>query len=55
MSEDWKNGKYKVTYYMVGNTVVHKWFNTFEEATRFTVYDVKSGDVIEVKWYPNES
>ncbi len=59
MNEEWKrerqNGMYKVSYYMVGNTVAFKWFKTFEEATQFTVYKVKSGDVIEVKWYKDES
>jgi hypothetical protein len=55
MSDETKKGKYKVCYYMVGNTVAFKWFNTFEEATQFCVYKVKTGDVIEVKWYKDES
>lgn len=55
MSDEHKKGKYKVTYYMVGNTVAFKWFNTFEEATQFSVYKVKTGDVIEIKWYKDES
>lgn len=50
-----KSGKYKVTYYMTGQTVVSKWFKNFNEATEFSVYHVNSGDVIEIKWYPNES
>ena len=53
--ETTRSGMYKVSYYMIGNTVAFKWFKTFEEATEFTVHKVKSGDVIEVKWYPNES
>lgn len=48
-------GKYKVSYYNSGQMVAHKWFDTFKEATDFSVYSVKTGDVIEVKWYPNES
>jgi hypothetical protein len=48
-------GKYKVSYYNSGQMVVFKWFDTFAEATDFCVYHVKTNDVIEVKWYPNES
>lgn len=55
MSDEHKKGKYKVTYYVVGNSVTFKWFNTFEEAIQFSVYKVKSGDVIEIKWYKDES
>lgn len=47
-------GKYKVSYYNTGQTVAYKWFDTFAEATNFCVYHVKTGDVIEVKWYKNE-
>lgn len=50
-----KNGQYKVSYYNTGQMVNYKWFNTFAEATDFCVRSVKTGDVIEVKWYPNES
>lgn len=50
-----KTGRYKVTYYMTGQTVAFKWFDTFSEATEFSVYHVNSGDVIEIKRYENES
>jgi uncharacterized protein YodC (DUF2158 family) len=57
--EEWKTadrvGRYKVTYYSTGQMVLHKWFDTFSEASEFSVHSVKTGDVIEVKWYPNES
>ena len=36
---------YKVRYYMVGDTLVHKLFATFSEAMLFAVYKVRSGDV----------
>ena len=50
-----ERGKYKVSYYMgSGNTVACKWFNTFSEASAFSL-KVKTGDVIEIKWYSNES
>jgi len=50
-----QDGKYKVTYYMgSGNTVASKWFDTFSEASQFSL-KVKTGDVIEIKWYKNES
>ncbi len=51
---DRSNGVYKVSYYMTGQTVAFKWFNTFSEATRFAM-KVRTGDVIEIKWYKNES
>jgi hypothetical protein len=50
-----QKGKYKVSYYNTGQSVAFKWFDSFKEATDFCVYTVKTGDVIEVKWYPNES
>jgi hypothetical protein len=57
--EEWKtegrSGKYKVTYYNSGQMVVNKWFDTFSEASDFSVNRVKTGDIIEIKWYPNES
>ena len=52
---DRPKGKYKVSYYMgSGMRVAFKWFDTFNEASEFSL-KVKTGDVIEVKWYPNES
>lgn len=52
---DKPKGKYKVSYYVGGGmTVGFKWFDTFSEASDFSL-KVKTGDVIEVKWYPNES
>ena len=52
---DKPKGKYKVSYYVGGGmTVGFKWFDTFTEASDFSL-KVKTGDVIEVKWYPNES
>ena len=52
---DRPKGKYKVTYYLTaGNVVGFKWFDTFNDASAFSL-KVKTGDVIEVKWYPNES
>lgn len=48
-------GRYKVTYYMSGQTVVSKWFKTLTEAMQFSVYQVKTGDVIEIKRYEDES
>lgn len=48
-------GKYKVSYYMgSGMKVAFKWFDTFNEASQFSL-KVPTGDVIEIKWYPNES
>jgi hypothetical protein len=41
---------YKVTYYTSGSMVAFKWFNTFGEASEFSL-TVKSGDVIEIKLY----
>lgn len=55
MSDEHKKGKYKVSYYLIGQTVAFKWFDTFEEATKFCVNSIKTGDVIEVKWYKDES
>ena len=52
---DKPKGKYKVSYYVGGGmTVGFRWFDNFKEATDFSL-KVKTGDVIEVKWYPNES
>ncbi len=52
---DRPKGKYKVSYYTTaGNDVAFKWFKTFSEASEFSL-KVRTGDVIEVKWYPNES
>lgn len=51
---DRQRGKYKVVYYMgSGNTVTSKWFDTFTEASQFSL-KVRTGDVIEIKWYKNE-
>jgi len=36
------------------SSVGFKWFDTFSEASEFSL-KIKTGDVIEVKWYPNES
>jgi len=55
MTDRSNTGKYKVTYYLSGQTVTSKWFDTFNEATQFSVYEVKTGDVIEIKRYENES
>jgi hypothetical protein len=50
-----KNGRYCVSYYFgTGNMVSYKWFDTFSEASQFSL-TIKSGDVIEIKWYSNES
>jgi hypothetical protein len=52
---DRPKGKYKVSYYMGGGMrAAFKWFNTFHEASDFSM-KVRTGDVIEIKWYPNES
>ena len=54
-SIDRSTGKYKVSYYVgSGNMVGFKWFDSFTEASQFSL-KVKTGDVIEIKWYPNES
>jgi len=48
-------GKYKVSYYMgSGMKVAFKWFDTFNEASQFSL-KVPTGDVIEIKWYSDES
>lgn len=55
MSDEHKKGKYKVTYYLTaGNDVGFRWFKTFNEASDFSL-KVKTGDVIEIKWYKDES
>lgn len=47
-------GKYKVSYYISsGMTAGFKWFDTFNEASQFSL-KIPTGDVIEIKWYPNE-
>lgn len=52
---DKPKGKYKVSYYIGGGmTVGFKWFDTFSEASDFSM-KVRTGDVIEIKWYKNES
>jgi hypothetical protein len=52
---DRAKGKYKVSYYLGGGMkAAFKWFDTFHEATEFSM-KVPTGDVIEIKWYPNES
>lgn len=46
-----KDGMYKVSYYIGGGPMVaFKWFNTFSEATEFSL-KVPTGDVIEIKKY----
>lgn len=48
------NGMYKVSYYVgSGMTAGFKWFKTFNEASQFSL-KVPTGDVIEIKWYPND-
>lgn len=47
-------GKYKVSYYMTGQTVAFKWFKTFAEASQFSM-KVNTGDVIEIKRYEDAS
>lgn len=49
-----QKGMYKVSYYMTGQTVAYKWFKTFNEASAFSL-KINSGDVIEIKWYENET
>jgi predicted Fe-Mo cluster-binding NifX family protein len=39
---------YIVRYYLTGGTFTSKLFNTFGEATTFSVYQVKTGDVHSV-------
>jgi predicted Fe-Mo cluster-binding NifX family protein len=39
---------YKVRYYLSGGTLVSRYFKTFSEATLFSVYQVKTGDVFTV-------
>ena len=52
---DRSKGKYKVSYYVGGGNMVGlKWFDTFNEASQFSL-KVPTGNVIEIKWYPNES
>jgi len=52
---DRPKGKYKVSYYVGGGmTAAFKWFDTFHEASEFSM-KVRTGDVIEIKWYKNES
>lgn len=52
---DRRRGKYKVSYYMgSGMKVAFKWFDTFNEASQFSL-KVPTGDVIEIKWYQDES
>lgn len=49
-----KKGRYKVSYYVTGGQrSTTKWFDTFPEASEFSL-KVKTGDVIEIKWYANE-
>lgn len=47
------SGKYKVSYYLTAQSVGFKWFDSFNKATMFCL-KLKTGDVIEIKWYPNE-
>jgi hypothetical protein len=52
---DRSKGKYKVSYYMgSGMKVAFKWCDSFGEASQFSL-KVPTGDVIEIKWYPDES
>jgi hypothetical protein len=54
MTDRSNTGKYKVSYYMTGQTVAFKWFKTFPEASAFSM-KINSGDVIEIKRYEDES
>jgi hypothetical protein len=45
---------YKVSYYVTGGThVAFKWFDTFHEASEFSL-KVPTGNVIEIKLYPKD-
>jgi hypothetical protein len=47
----WKNLKrkmYRVKYYMSGQTLVSKYFETLHNAVMFSVYQVTSGNVYSI-------
>lgn len=51
-----RDGVYKVSYYITASqNVAFRWFKTFKEASDFAVNNVKTGDVLEIKRYENES
>jgi len=44
---------YKVTYYMAGTMVAHKWFKTMKLAAEFAI-TLGTFDVLEIKLYEDE-